>query len=168
MNRVVESSVVVQTLRWLARESVVAAWVRRALRPFQRLDDAFARASADKASQVDPVHLYALIRESRAVRTLDQAFSLPSSAWVHSRARPFIESIAQTVAVMPVWERIRLLGWMLAVAVITRAALYMAGGEPVTAATLAVWGMVILTALLMIVGSRHIAVAWEQWNRRRR
>ena len=168
MNRVVESSVVVQTIRWLARESAVAAWMRRAVRPFQRLDDAFARASTDKASRLDPVRLHTLIRESRAVRTLDQLFSLPSSAWVHSRARPFVESIAQTVAAMRVWERIRLLGWMLAVAVTTRAALYMASGEPATAATLAIWGMVILASLLMIAGARQIAVAWEHWNRRKR
>ena len=168
MNQILESSIVVRTLQWLARESIVASGVKFVLRVFARVDKAFARASAEKELQVDHERLASILRNSTIVRTVDAAFSAPLAAWDHSRLRPHVDDLRATVSAMPVPQRIRLLGWMLAVAVLTRATLYVLSGAPITDTTLVVWGIVLATAIGMMTASQPLAVGWEEWKRRNR
>jgi hypothetical protein len=168
MNPILESSVLARTLRWLARESYVASGVKAVLRVFGRVDEAFARAAADKESRAEPERVTSILRDSAIVRAVDTALSAPFAAWEHARVRPFVDDVRATVAAMPVPHRIRLLGWMLAVALATRAALYVLSGAPVTAATLLVWSGVLAVALVMMTVCRQIAVAWDEWQQRKR
>ena len=168
MRRVFESSVVVRTAQWLTRESRLAAAVKAGVGVFRRLDEAVARASADKQSPIEPVRFEAMMQGSRVVRMLDAVFSAPFDAWDHSRLRPFVDAVRRTVDAMAPWERVRLLGWMLAVGIVTRAALFAASGAEVTTATGIVWGIVLAFALVMMRACRQIAVAWQIWKERRR
>ena len=166
--RLLESSVIVRTAQWLTRESRLAAAVTAGVRMFRRLDDAFARASADKQSSIEPARLEAMRQGSRVVRMLEAVFSAPFDAWDHSRLRPFVDAQRRTVDAMAPWERVRLLGWMLAVGVVTRAALFVASGAELMTATGLVWGIVLAAALLMMTACRQIAAAWQVWKERRR
>ena len=166
--RALESSVVVRTARWLTRESWLAAAVKAGVGVFRRLDEAVARASADKDSSIEPVRFDAMVEESWVVRTLAAVFSAPFDAWDHSRLRPFVDSLRRTVDAMAPWERVRLLGWMLSVGVVTRAGLFVAGGDEVTTTTGIVWGGALAVAVLLMRACRQIAVAWQVWNERRR
>ncbi len=168
MNQILESSVVVRTFRWLTQDSVVASGVKSVLRFFGCVDRAFARASADKASHADPAHLTAILRASAIVRAGDALFSAPFAAWEHARVRPLFDEVRAGVVAMSLPQRVRLAGWMLAVALITRAALYVLSGATVTSATLAVWGVVLMLALVLMTASRQIAVGWNEWKQRMR
>lgn len=168
MNQIFESSIVVRTLRWLARDSLVASAVRWTLRLFSRVDRAFARASADKDAQVDPARVHAMLRASWIVRAIDRGFSAPFAAWEHSRVRPFVDDLRAQIAAMTVPERIRLSGRMLAVALATRALLYVLSGASLTAPTLAVWGVVLAAALVLMSLPGQVAAGWDEWKRRKR
>lgn len=168
MNPILESSVLVRTLRWLARDSFVARGVKAVLGSFARVDEAFARAAAEKESHDDPEQLGVILRGSAIVRAADAVLSAPSAAWESARVRPIVDDIRRTIASMPVPQRIRLLGWMLGVALLTRAALYVLSGATLTSATLAVWAVVAIVALIMMTVSQQIAIGWHDWNERRK
>jgi hypothetical protein len=167
VNQILESSVVVRTLRWLTQDSFVASGVKSVLRLFGRVDRAFARASADKQSQIDPARITAILRSSAIVRVGDAMLSAPFAAWEHARVRPFVEDVRASVLAMSVAERIRLLGWMVAVALATRSVLYVLSGATLTGATLAVWGIVLMVSLIMMTAPRQIAAGWAEWKRRK-
>ncbi len=167
MNQIIESSVVVRVFRWLTRDSVVAAGVKSLLGVFSSVDQAFARASADKESQVDQERLRSVLKTSVIVRAVDAVFSAPFAAWEHARVRPIVDDVRAGVTEMSMPQRIRLGGWMLAVGVITRATLYVLSGATVTGATLAVWGIVVMVSVVMMIASRQVAVGWNEWKRRK-
>jgi hypothetical protein len=164
-----DSSRVVQAFRRLTATSALGRGLRAIGRAFGALDAGIARAAAEKDANADAdaARIRALAADSRFVRALDRLFAAPDVAWEHSRARTFALSVRDTVRALEVWQRVRLLGWMIVVAVTTRGALYAMAGNPLTSPTLAVWGAVIGVGVVMMAAARSVAIAWVEWRRRR-
>src|SRR5262249_10509075 len=131
-----DSSVLVQTFRRAARTSVIVAGFSAIGRWFRRLDQAIANAAAGKESPGDSARARAIIADSRVVQALERLFSAPSLAWQDSKVRPIVESIRDNVRQLQLAERVRLIGWMIVVAVVTRAALFVLIGNRPSVVTL--------------------------------
>ena len=166
MNAVFESSAIVRTLRRFGQSSVLVAGLVAIGRAFRRVDEAIARAAADKASAEDHARARAIIADSRLVQAVERLFTAPAVAWRYSRARPIVESIQADVRALDPPQRVRLLGWMIVVAVVTRAALFVAVGNRPSAITLAVWGVVVAVGAIMMAAPSPISVAWVEWRER--
>jgi hypothetical protein len=167
MNPMLESSGVVEFSRRVARGSIVLApfrWLASGIRAF---DEALARAVADKDGADDTERIAEVARTSRVVQGIDRLFAAPGLAWQDSRARPLVESLAAAVRALSSAERVRLLGWMLAVALVTRALLYVVSGAELTPTTLTVWGVVFAIAAVMMAAAGPVANAWDDWKARR-
>ena len=67
---------------------------------------------------------------------------------------------------LALWQRVRLLGWMVVVALATRIALYLFSRAPVTPITLLLWALVAAVAALMMIAPRPVAAAWSDWRAR--
>jgi len=167
MNAVFESSVIVRTLRRWGPSSVLVAGLLAIGRAFRRVDEAIARAAADKASAEDHARARAIIADSRLVQAVERLFTAPAVAWRYSRVRPMVESIRDDVRALDPALRVRLLGWMIVVASVTRAALFVAVGNRPSAITLAVWGIVVAVGAIMMAAPASISVAWAEWRGRR-
>ena len=100
-------------------------------------------------------------------RPIDHLFAAPGLAWQDSRTRPYVDTLVAAVRALSSAERVRLLGWMLAVALVTRAVLYVVSGAQLTMTTLVVWGMVMAVAAIMMAAAHPVANAWDDWNARR-
>lgn len=168
MSSVAETSVVVQTLKRLAEGSRVAGALRAMSAGFRRFEEAIARAAADKEGRADAERLSEIARGSRVVRALDAVLTAPEEAWRHSRTRTFVESARASVAAMPQPDRVRLLGWMVVVAVVTRALMYVWSGAELTAVTVAIWAVVAGAGVVMMSASRAVSAAWTEWRARKR
>jgi hypothetical protein len=166
---VADSSRVVQTFRRLMATSALGRGLRAIGGAFGALDAGMARAAADKDAHADAdaARIRALAADSRLVQALDRLFAAPEVAWEHSRVRTAVLSVRETIQALALWQRVRLLGWMIVVAVTTRAALYAMAGNPLTAPTLAVWGLIIGVGAVMMAAARSVAIAWVEWRRRR-
>ena len=166
---VADSSRVVQAFRRVTATSALGRWLRAVGRAFGALDAGMARAAAEKDANADTdaPRIRALAADSRLVRALDRLFAAPEVAWEHSRVRTMVLSVRDTVRALELWQRVRLLGWMMIVAVTTRAALYAMAGNPLTAASLAVWGVIVGVGVVMMAAARSVAIAWVEWRRRR-
>jgi hypothetical protein len=162
-----ESSVVVRTARWLARDSIVAATGRRVWRTIKGFDAAIARAAADKDGSDDDERLRAVLRGSRVFNAFDRLFAAPSVAWESSRSREVFESTKAGFTSLPLWQRVRLIGWMVLVALATRIVLYLVSRAPVTGVTLILWGLVGAVSAVMMLVPRPVAAAWLDWRERR-
>jgi hypothetical protein len=162
-----ESSVLVQTLRRAGRTSVVMRGLSAVGRAFRRFDAALARAAAEKQSGEDTARARAIIADSRVVQALERLFSAPSLAWQDSRVRPLVESIQGSVRQLELSQRVRLIGWMIVVAVMTRAALYVLVGNRPSAVTLGIWTIVVAIGVFMMAAPAQIGVAWVEWRQRR-
>lgn len=162
-----ESSIVVRSARWLGRESVVAAMIRAAWRRLRAFDAAVARAAADKDGHGDDERLRAVLRGSRVFNAVDRLFAAPALAWEESRARSAYESTKGAFLALPLWQRVRLLGWMVLVALATRVGLYLFSRAPVTTVTVILWTLVALAGALMMASPRPVAAAWTDWRARR-
>ena len=153
-----------------ARESsVIVRGVRAIGRTLRSLDDGLARAAADRNARedADEARVRAIVADSRLVRMVERLFAAPSLAWQHSRARSITRGAVDTFNALALPERVRLLGWMILVAVGTRAALYVLAGNAPTAATLTAWGAVAAVGLFMMAAAGAVAAAWVDWRRRR-
>ena len=73
----------------------------------------------------------------------------------------------KTVNALELSARVRLLGWMIVVAVATRAVLYALAGNALTISTLAVWGLLVGAGVVMMAAAPSVAVAWVEWRKRR-
>lgn len=164
---VLESSVIVRTLRRIVRTSLLVTGLSALGRGFRRIDRAIAQAAAEKNAAEDAPRVRAIIADSRLVQALDRLFSAPSVAWRYSRVRPLVESVQASVRQLDLGERIRLLGWMIVVAVVTRAALFVLVGNRPSAVTIGVWAIVAAIGAVMMSAPAQIGVAWVEWRRRR-
>ena len=162
-----DSSFVVRMVRWLGQDSPIARACCAIGRGLRRLDSAIARAAADKDAQRDDEQLRAVLQGSRVFHAIDRLFSAPALAWQDSRARQVFESTRDAFLDLPLWQRVRLLGWMVVVALCTRVALYLVSGEAVTTITLLLWAMVAGVGALMMGAPRPVAAAWTDWRARR-
>jgi hypothetical protein len=162
-----ESSVVVRSARWLGRESLVAGMIRGVWRRLRAFDAAVARAAADKDGHGDDERLRAVLRGSKVFNAVDRLFAAPALAWEDSRTRGAYESTKSAFLALPLWQRVRLIGWMVLVALTTRIALYLVSRAPVTAVTVILWALVALAGALMMLSPRPVAAAWTDWRARR-
>jgi hypothetical protein len=162
-----ESSVVVRTVRWLGQDSVIAGACRGVWRGLQRFDAAIVRAAADKDPHGDDERLRSVLEGSKVFQALDRLFSAPSLAWQDSRARGVYESTRAAFLELPMWQRVRLLGWMVLVALGTRIALYVFSRAEITRVTLLLWGLVAAVSALMMIAPQPVAAAWTDWRARR-
>lgn len=162
-----DSSVIVRTVRWLGEDSVVAGAWRAVRGGFTRVDAAIARAAADKDARSDDERLRAVLEGSRVFHAIDRLFSAPALAWHDSRARDVYESTRVAFLELPLWQRVRLLGWMVLVALVTRIALYLYSGADVTTVTVILWGLLAGVSALMMAAPRQVAAAWTDWRARR-
>ena len=167
MNPVFESSVIVRSLRRFGQSSRLVAGLVAIGSAFRRVDEAIARAAVDKASAEDHARARAIIADSRLVQAIERLFTAPAVAWRYSRARPIVESIQADVRALDPAQRVRLLGWMIVVAVLTRAALFVAVGNRPSAITLVVWGVIVAVGAIMMAAPAAISVAWADWKDRR-
>lgn len=161
-----DSSIVVRAARWFGRESAIGAAGRRVWQGVEAVDRAVARAAADKDDRDDDERLRAVLRGSRVFNAVDRAFAAPAIAWRHSRARTLYESTASAFLALELWQRVRLLGWMLTVALATRILLYLFSRAPVTAVTLLLWALAASAAAIMMAVPQPVAAAWTDWRRR--
>jgi len=162
-----ESSVVVRTVRWLGRDSLIAGACRAVWRGVTRFDAALVRAAADKDPRSDDERLRSVLEGSKVFHALDRLFSAPALAWQDSRARGVFESTRDAFLELPLWQRVRLLGWMVLVALVTRIALYLFSRAEVTTITLLLWALVAGVSALMMMAPRPVAAAWTDWRARR-
>ena len=162
-----DSSIVARTFHRFGRDSVLAGGLRAVWRGLKGLDAAIARAAADKDAQTDDERLRSVLQGSRVFQALDRLFSAPALAWQDSRARGIYESTRTGVLELPLWQRVRLLGWMILVALVTRVTLYIFSRADVTTVTLLLWGLVAAVAALMLIAPRPVAAAWIDWRARR-
>ncbi len=148
--------------------SLLVRAIRAAARGLRSLDEGLARAAAEKDAHADAeaVRVRAIVADSRVVQLLDRLFAAPALAWRHSRVRVIVMSAIETVSALELSQRVRLLGWMIVVAVTTRGALYVLAGHSVTMWTLAVWGLLFGVGLFMMAAARSVAVAWVEWRKR--
>lgn len=148
--------------------SLVVRAIRAVARGLRSLDEGLARAAADKNAHADAeeMRVRAIVADSRLVQLLDRLFAAPSLAWRHSRARVVVMSAIDAVSALELSQRVRLLGWMIVVAVTTRGALYVLAGNSVTMWTLSVWGLLFGVGLFMMAAARSVAVAWVEWRDR--
>lgn len=162
-----ESSIVARAFRRLGQGSVVAGGFRAIARTLRRFDDAIVRAAADKDAHNDDERLRAVLEGSRVFHAIDRVFSAPSLAWQDSRARGVYESTRSSFLELPLWQRVRLLGWMVIVALLTRIALYLFSRADVTTVTVLLWALVASVSALMMIAPRPVAAAWTDWRARR-
>jgi hypothetical protein len=149
--------------------SVVVRGVRAIARSLRSLDEGMTRAAADKdrRTEADAGRVRAIIADSRLVQAIERLFAAPAVAWPHSRVRAAVSRARHTVMALEPFQRVRLLGWMIVVAVTTRAALYVLAGNRVSSPTLAIWALVFGAGAFMMAVPRSVAVAWVEWRRRR-
>jgi hypothetical protein len=164
---VLESSVLVRTLRRVGRTSLLVTGLSALGRGFRRIDQAIAQAAAEKNAAEDAPRVRAIVAGSRLVQALDRLFSAPAVAWRYSRVRPIVESVQASVRELELSQRIRLLGWMIIVAVVTRAALFVLVGNRPSAVTLGIWAIVVVVGAFMMSAPAQIGAAWVDWRRRR-
>lgn len=162
-----DSSVIVRTVRWLGQDSILAGACRAVWRGLKQVDAAIARAAADKDARADDERLRSVLQGSRVFHAIDRLFSAPALAWQDSRVRGVFESTRAAFLELPLWQRVRLLGWMVLVALLTRIALYLFSRAPVTTVTLLLWALVAGVSALMMMAPRPVAAAWTDWRARR-
>lgn len=115
MSEVLESSAIVRAVRRLESTTRLAS-----------VDRAIAYALAEKASSDDESRVRAIVADSRLVQILERVFEAPALAWRHSRVRSAAEGMVVTFHALDVPQRIRLIGWTMVVAAVTRACLTVA------------------------------------------
>ena len=155
-----DSSVTVRTARWLGQDSIVAGACRAVWRRLALLDAALARASADKDGREDDERVREVLRGSRIFKAIDRLFAAPALAWEGSRTRTVVESTRSAFLSLPMWQRVRLIGWMVLVALVTRILLYLFSRAPVTTITLLFWALVAGVSALMMLAPHPVAAAW--------
>jgi hypothetical protein len=167
MSEVLESSVVVRTLRRLGPTSLLLSGLSSLGRAFQRIDRAIAQAAAEKESPEDASRVRSVVADSRLVQMAERFVEAPSVAWRYSRVRPVVEGLAANVRALDMARRVRLIGWMIVVATVTRAGLFVIVGNRPSLVTLAIWGVVVAVGAIMMAAPAPIGVAWMEWRRRR-
>ncbi|MCC7418340.1 MAG: hypothetical protein IT176_14485 [Acidobacteria bacterium] len=148
--------------------SAIVRGARAVGRTLRSIDEGFARAAADRnaGEDADEARVRAIIGGSAIVRVVERCFEAPELAWRHSRARAIAGGAMSAFLALDLPSRVRLIGWMIVVAVVTRGAIHALMGNPLTRWTLVVWGALAFAGLFMMIASRAVAAAWVDWNRR--
>ena len=174
-----ESSVILQAVRRVARDSlvwrglaaagrIVRAAVTFAATLLRRTDAAFARARAVRPDD-DETRVKAVLIESRLVQWVDAALDVPERAWASSAARRWLAPIVGEVRAQSAADQVRLVGWMFVVAGLTHIVLMLLFAEPVGWPTRAAWATYLAAASVPVIWSRGVVAAWTNrrpWVRR--
>ena len=127
----IESSAVVRAARGIARESVLVAAIRATAQWIGRISARVPVGVGDrllpKVEHAAAEHITPVAAGSRVVVALETCVTAPERAWRYARAR---DTIAAVSLVSPA-TRVRQIGWMLIIAVLTHTMLLAALGSPV-------------------------------------
>lgn len=107
-----------------------------------------------------------VVRTSLLLSAVARAFEGSARAYRHSAVAAAASGIIEGISRLETWQRIRLLGWMLFVATLTAG--LVAGFGDIGSRTLliGIWAAAIGLACGMVLGSRPIAAAWEDYRAR--
>lgn len=105
-------------------------------------------------------HIVRMIEASCLFTMLAQYLAQLLMAWRYSVVSRFLEVALHRVSMLELWQRVRLLGWTLFVAVLTYRLLVGIGDSFPYPIVLVVWGGLLVLAVGMMWGCRAIARAW--------
>lgn len=105
-------------------------------------------------------HIIRVIEESCLFTMLAQCLAQLLMAWRHSVVSRSLELAIHRVSMLELWQRVRLIGWTLFVAVLTYRLLVGIGGAFTYPVALVVWGGLLVLALGLMWGCRAIACSW--------
>lgn len=170
MSNPVDSSVTVGWLKRTAKGSAICAALVALFRGVRRADQAIAQAAADRRPNLDAdaARVRLVAEQSCVVKLIDWALTVPQTAWQSSAVARTVEPVIREIRAMELWQKVRLIGWMLAVGLLAHAISYVLVGGPISRVTLAAWAGTAVVAAAMMAWSREIAAAWMERVGRRR
>ena len=164
MNVFVESSLVIKWLRRLVSSSRVCAFLavlaHPVLRAAHRLEGIIARAVTPPDETAALARVTVVVEDSRLLTAVERCLALPSVAWRHAAAAGCVEAALRWARALEPWQRVRLIGWMFFVAVLTYRLLVGFGDPSARIVPLMVWGGMLALAVGMMWGCRYVASAW--------
>jgi hypothetical protein len=101
-----------------------------------------------------------VVEGSRLLTAVEECFVTLSMAWRYSAAGRFVGQTLYQIHALESWQRVRLIGWMLFIAVLTHGLLVGFGDPSASSVALMVWGGMLALALGLIWGCRAVAAAW--------
>lgn len=167
MNVFVESSLVIRLLRRVVNGSRVCALLvalaRGVLRATHRVEGLIARGVAPRDETATLARVTAVVEDSRLLTTMERCLALPSVAWRHAAAGGRVQAALRQARALEPWQRVRLLGWMLFVAVLTYRLLVGFSDPSIRSVDLIVWGGTLALAVGVMWRCRKVASAWVHW-----
>ena len=160
----VESSLVIRWLRRVVSTSKVCAFLvalaRPVLRAAHRLEGIIARGVTSRDETAALARVTVVVEHSRLLTAVERCLALPSVAWRHAAAGGCVQAALRQARALEPWQRVRLIGWMLFVAVLTHRLLVGFGDPSTRSVDLMVWGGMLALALGLMWGCRAVASAW--------
>ncbi len=167
MNVFVESSLVIRWLRRVVSTSKVCAFLvalaRPVLRAAHRLEGIIARGVTSRDETAALARVTVVVEDSRLLTSVERCLTLPSVAWRHATTGGCVEAALHQARALEPWQRVRLIGWMLFVAVLTYRLLVGFSDPSIRSVDLIVWGGMLALALGLMWGCRDVALAWVHW-----
>lgn len=171
VSSIVESSVVIGAMRRLARDSYVWAMARRVVADPLRHGWTRLRA-ARRARHVryddapELARLESAVGGSRLFRAAQRGLDLPIESWQTARVARAADAVAGGVRALEMWQRVRLIGWMLVVAVLMGGLVGGFADPPLRELAIGVWLALLALGGTLMWQCRAIAAAWaDRWNR---
>lgn len=162
VDRAAASSVVVRRLRSVFQGSSLCTPLRAqhmaVERAWRRLLDGSAEARRDRVEEA--AGLQRIRENSFLVAMVERWFELPSRAWQTAAIARLCREPLQQFQTVEMWQRVRVVGWTLLVAVLTdSAAAFFGSAEP---AVLAVPGRAAgaMVAMILMAIPKKVAAAW--------
>ena len=167
MNVFVESSLVIRWLRRVVSSSIVCTFLvvlaRPVLRAARHVEELIARGVTPRDDAAALARVTVMAEDSRLLTVVKGWLALPSATWRHSAAAGCVEAALHQLRGLEPWQRVRLIGWMLFVAVLTYRLLVGFSDPSIRSVDLMVWGGMLALALGLMWGCRDVALAWVHW-----
>ncbi len=164
MNVFVESSLVIRWLRRVVSTSRLCAFLAAVARPMlraaRRVEDLIARGVTPHDEAAALARVTVVVEDSRLLTVVKGWLAIPCATWRHSAAGKWVESVLRHVRALEPWQRVRLIGWMLFVAVLTYRLMVGFGDPSARSVALMVWGGMLALSLGLMWGCRKVASAW--------
>ena len=167
MNVFVESSLVIRWLRRVVGSSSVCTFLVALTRPVlcaaRRVEGLIVRVITPRDEAADLARVTVVAEDSRLLIAVERCLALPSAAWRHAAAGECVQAALRQIRALELWQRVRLIGWMLFVAVLTYRLLVGFSDPSIRSVDLIVWGGMLALAVGMMWGCRDVALAWVHW-----
>lgn len=164
MNVLVESSLVIRWLRRLVSSSracvFLVALARPMLRAARHVEDLIAQGTTLHNDAAALARVTVVVEDSRLLTVVKGWFAIPCATWRYSVADKLVESVLRHVRALELWQRVRLIGWMLFVAVLTYRLLVGLSDPSIRSMDLITWGGMLVLSLGLMWGCRAVASAW--------